>query len=318
MSSNNKLLAQIFRDMSNMYAFMNDTNHFRAIAYERAAQLMGIMRDDLSTFSEKELEALEGIGHGIATKIEEFIATGRITKYEELKKETPFELIRLTSISGFGPKTLKKLHEELGISNREELVKALQDGSVLKLRGFGEKRVEKLLNGLGVQKKFEDRISLKEALAIGNRIVKEMKKCREVNKIEVAGSIRRRKETIGDIDVLVSCKKEDRPKIISHFVQMKRVKEVLVSGATKVSVRIADHHRQVDLRLVEEDEWGAALVYFTGSKQHNIYLRTMAKDKGLKINEYGVFKGSEKIAGRTEEEVYRSLDLKWVKPEKRV
>lgn len=318
MSSNNKLLAKIFKDMSNMYAFMNDSNHFRAIAYERASQLLTAMKDDLSKFSEKELEALEGIGHGIATKIEEFIATGRISKYESLKKEVPFDLIQMVSLTGFGPKTLKTLHEELGVNNQGELVKALKDGSVLKLKGFGQKRVENMLNGLHLQKKTEDRISLKEALRISKKIVSAMKKLDEVKKIEVGGSIRRRKETVGDIDLLVSCDKKDRQKIIAHFTNMKIVTEIIVSGVTKVSVRISEYDRQVDLRLVDEEEWGAALVYFTGSKQHNIYLRTLARNKGLKISEYGVFKGGKRIAGRTEEEVYASLGLKWIQPEKRI
>lgn len=229
----------------------------------------------------------------------------------------PFELIRLASLNGVGPMTLKTLHRELGISNREVLLKALQDGSILKLKGFGQKRVNKLLSGLGVRNKTEERVSLKEALSISKAIVKEMKKCKEVKQIEVAGSIRRHKETIGDIDVLVSCIKADRLKIIEHFIHMNRVKEVQVKGETKVSVRIKDRDRQVDLRLVDEDEWGAAMVYFTGSKQHNIYLRTLAKARGLKINEYGVFKGSKKIAGKTEEDVYESLGMKWIKPEKR-
>lgn len=318
MSSDNKRLAQIFKEMSYMYEFLNGSNHFRAIAYARAAQLMNILKDDLSKFSEEELEALEGVGHGIATKIEEFIASGEIKKYEELKRETPYELIQLISLSGFGPKTLKTLHEKLKIDTKEQLVRSLLDGSVLSLKGFGQKRVDNMLKGLKIQKKTEDRISLKEALAISKRVLREMKKCKGVNQIEVAGSIRRRKETIGDIDILVSCDHADRKVIIEHFVHMKDVVDVLVKGETKVSVRIADHNRQVDLRLVEGNEWGAALIYLTGSKEHNIYLRTIAKERGMKISEYGVFRGDKKIAGKTEKEVYKTLGLRWIKPSKRI
>lgn len=316
--SDNKRLAEIFMDMSNMYAFMNDTNHFRAIAYARAAQLLSIMRDDLSTFTEEELEALEGIGHGIATKIEEFIATGKIRKYEKLKRETPYELIQLMSLSGFGPKTLKTLHDEFGVRTKADLINVLLDGRALQLRGFGEKKINNLLSGLGIHKKTEDRITLKEALRISKSIVAQIKRCKGVIQIEVAGSIRRRKSTIGDIDILVSCKKEDRPEIIRRFISMKNVNEVIVKGDTKVSVRITDFGRQVDLRLVEENEWGAALLYLTGSKEHNIHLRTIAKERGFKINEYGMFKGTDKIAGKTEEEMYAALGMKWIKPEKRL
>lgn len=318
MSSDNKRLAQIFKEMSYMYEFMNGANHFRAVAYARASQLLSVMKDDLSTYSEKELEALEGIGHGIATKIEEFIETGKIRKYETLKKQVPFELIQLISLSGFGPKTLKTLHENLGINTKDQLVEVLLDGSVVKLKGFGQKRVDNMLKGLNITKKTEDRITLREAQRISKGILKWLKKCKAVKQIEVAGSIRRKKETIGDIDVLVSSAKTDRPEIIEQFLRMPNVKEVLVKGETKISVRIEDHHRQVDLRLVNEDEWGSALVYLTGSKAHNIYLRTLAKEKGLKISEYGVFRGEEKIAGKTEKEVYQALGLRWVKPSRRI
>lgn len=300
-----------------MYEFMNGANHFRAVAYARASQLLSVMKDDLSTYSEKELEALEGIGHGIATKIEEFIETGKISKYETLKKQVPFELIQLISLSGFGPKTLKTLHEKLGVNTKDQLVEALLDGSVLKLIGFGQKRVDNMLKGLNITKKTEDRITLREAQRISKGILKWLKKCKAVKQIEVAGSIRRKKETIGDIDVLVSSAKTDRPEIIEQFLRMPNVKEVLVKGETKISIRIEDYHRQVDLRLVNEDEWGSALVYLTGSKAHNIYLRTLAKEKGLKISEYGVFRGEEKIAGKTEKEVYQALGLRWVKPSRR-
>lgn len=319
MSTNNRKLAQIFRDMSNMYAFTGASNRFRTIAYERAAQMIGSMKDDLSAYSEKELEALKGIGHGIATKIEEFIATGRIRKYEELKKEIPLELVRLTSLSGIGPKTLKLLNEQLHITNKDELAKALRDGSILELPGFGKKRVENMIRGLEIHNKVENRILLWDAQTISDDIVEQLKKLKEIKNLEVAGSIRRRKETIGDIDILASCKTSDRQKIVSYFTKLDVVQDVLVKGDTKASIRIIDSDRQVDLRLVEPSEWGAALVYFTGSKQHNIHIRSIAKDKGLKVSEYGVFKtrNNRKIAGKTEEEVYKSLGLKWVPPEMR-
>lgn len=317
MENLNKKLARIFAEMAAIYDFLNGGNRFRVIAYEKAALFLENLDEDLSTYSEKELEALRGIGHGIATKIEEYIATGKIEKYEELKVSVPAELISLSGIKGFGPKTLKKIHDSLGISNKKELIEALNDGRIEDLHGFGKKKVEAMLKGLEMKVDIEERIPLWEAQRIGNQFIDYLKEHPGIDKIEIAGSVRRCREDIGDLDILATCSKKNRNQIIKHFISHEDVKEILAKGNTKASIVVKDHGRQVDLRLVDPEEWGATMVYFTGSKQHNVHIRSIAKDNGLKISEYGVFKTdtNKKIAGKSEEEIYKTLNMKWIPPE---
>jgi DNA polymerase (family 10) len=242
-----------------------------------------------------------------------------VQKYEELKKQVPHELLDMMQITGFGPQSLKSIHEKLGINSREELVKAMNDGTISGMKGFGRKKVENMMRGLKLHETVEERMLLSQALALGEVLVKELKELKEVKHIELAGSLRRRKETIGDIDILVSCAPAARKKIVERFTDSSHAKDVLAKGDTKASILLKQSSRQVDLRLINEDEWGAALIYFTGSKEHNIHLRTIAKEKGLKINEYGVFriKDDKRIAGLTEEEIYKLLGFDWIPPEMR-
>ena len=327
MRSINKRLARIFSDMGAFYTYSGEADRFRAIAYEKAARIIGDLEEDVSNLTEKEMEAIEGIGHGIATKIEEYIATGKISKYEELKSKLPLDLISLLSVKGFGPKTLKAIQGALKIKTRAQLVRALKDGRIANLKGFGAKKVENMLKGLELHDAVEKRIPLWDALEMSERIVKDLQKLPEVENIDIAGSIRRRKETIGDLDILLTCRQKDRQRVIDHFIGVEGVKRVLAKGDTKASILIKETDqptakkrmidRQVDLRIVEPEEWGAALVYFTGSKQHNVHIRRIAQDQGLKVNEYGVFKEpqNKRIASRNEEEVYQSLGLQWMPPE---
>lgn len=317
MENLNKKLAKIFAEMAAIYDFLNGRNRFRVIAYEKAALFLENLDEDLTTYSEKELEGLRGIGHGIATKIEEYIATGKIEKYEELKASVPAELISLSGLKGFGPKTLKSIYDNLGIRTKKELVLALKDGRIEELRGFGGKKVEAMLKGLEMKGELEERISLWEAQRIGEELVNYLKEVPGIDKIEIAGSVRRCKEDIGDLDILATCTKHYRKQLLDHFISYEDIQEVLAKGQTKASVVIKDHGRQVDLRLMDPAEWGAAMVYFTGSKQHNVHIRSIAKEKGLKISEYGVFKSDtgKKIAGKTEEEVYKTLKMQWIPPE---
>ncbi|RUM46278.1 MAG: DNA polymerase/3'-5' exonuclease PolX [Hydrogenothermus sp.] len=317
----NKDLANILYKMAAIYEFKDDT--FRARAYERAAHIVEDLPDDIRNYvKEGKLLSIKGIGPGIASKIEEYIRDGKISKYEELKKEVPEDFIELIDFPGIGAKSLKKIYQELGITTKNELIKALKDGRVEQLKGFGKKKVEGMLKAIKMHEIAQRRMLLWHALELANYIVEELKQLKEIRKIEIAGSIRRRKITIGDIDILVVADDNDRHKIMDFFVSLPEVKEVLVKGDKKTSVIIktkSGREKQVDLRIFREDEWGAALQYFTGSKEHNVHVREIAKEKGLKLNEYGVFKvdTEEKIAGKTEEEVYNAIGLPYIVPELR-
>jgi len=317
MPAKNQELAQIFKAIAAIYDYHGE--NFRSLAYQRAYRVINSIPEDLSALSEKELEEIEGIGKGIATKIIEYFQTGKIRRYEELKKTVPHQFIDLIELKGFGPKTVKKIHEELGITTRAQLVKALKDGTIAALKGFGQKKVENMLKGLEAIRTTEERILLWDALNIAQSLLEELRQLPEVKQAEAAGSIRRRRETIGDIDILISAAERHRNKIMERFTTLPEVEEVIAKGETKSSVIIKDHHRQVDVRILKPDEWGAALQYFTGSKEHNVSMREIARKKGLKVSEYGVFdtKTGKKVAGKTEEEVYMALGMQWMPPEMR-
>ncbi|MGD8428381.1 MAG: DNA polymerase/3'-5' exonuclease PolX [Balneolaceae bacterium] len=316
----NKELARIFDDMAAIYSFHGSKDRFRVIAYQNAARILDHLTEDIRDFmGDDKLEDIKGIGEGIAAKIREYVKTGKIKKYDELKKEIPIDLVELLKIPGMGPETLKKLHSELHIDTREDLLDALDSGEVEELKGFGQKTVENLRQGLMQARKSAKRILLAEALEIVEELQASLSECKEIRKLEFAGSIRRMKETIGDIDILATAGKGDRDKVLNFFTSLPGVKKVLARGNTKASIVIEQKNRQVDLRLVNENQWGAALLYFTGSKDHNIHLRKIAKEKGYKINEYGLYDidGNKKITGETEAGMYKQLGLSWIPPEMR-
>lgn len=316
----NKKLGKIFSDMSNIYQYSNGKQRFRALAYERAAKVISELQDDITVYAKnKKLDELPGVGESISEKIDEYLTTGKIGKYETLKKSVPIDLLELMNITGFGPKSLKTIHEELHINDQKQLIKALQDGRISKLKGFGKKKVDNMLHSLKLHKTVEERMLLWNALQAGNIILEAFKKMKDVKHAELAGSLRRRKETIGDIDVLVASDAKSRKKIITTFVSLPFVKEILARGDTKASVIIEEYNKQVDVRIVNPDEWGSALLYFTGSKEHNVHLRTIARGKGYKISEYGLFeaKTGRQIACATEEEIYQKLGFDWIPPEMR-
>lgn len=315
----NKELAHIFEEMASYYRFKGEEDRFRVIAYENAARVVDHLTEDIRNFSKKELIDIHGIGEGIASKIREYIETGRIKKLEELRKTIPPDFIELLDVQGIGPKTLQTLHRELGIKTRKELMKALQSGEIEKLKGFGTKTVQNIREGLAEIKKAQKRIYLADALDIADYLRDQLNECKQIQQLEFAGSVRRMKSTIGDIDILAASKPKDRENVIDFFVSMPDIKKVIAQGDTKASVIIDMENIQVDLRLVDQDEWGAALLYFTGSKDHNVHLRTIAKDKDWKINEYGIFdnKTDKKLSGKTEEEIYSKLELDWITPELR-
>jgi DNA polymerase (family 10) len=310
----NKELADLFEKMADILEFKGE-NPFKISAYRKASRIIGDLTQDIEECAEKgELKNIPGIGEGMAQKIEEYLKTGKISKFEEVKKGISDELIAIMDIPGMGPKTLSMLHKEKGISNFSQLEKALNDGSLLGLFGIGEKKIENIKRGIQLLKQSKGRMNLGVAFPVAKRIVETLRQKTGSKKIEWAGSLRRMKENIGDIDILDTGK--DKEKIFQVFTHLPEVKEVLASGETKASV-IVEGGTQVDLRVVEEDSYGAALQYFTGSKGHNIHLRGIAKAKGIKINEYGVFKENKKIAGKEEKDVYRVLRMEWIEPELR-
>ena len=310
----NKELSDLFEKMADILEFKGE-NPFKISAYRKASRIIGDLTEDIGEAAEKgSLRSIPGIGEGMAQKIAEYLKTGKISKFEEVRKGVSDELIAIMDIPGVGPKTLSMLHKEKGISNLSQLEKALEDGSLGGLFGMGEKKIENIKRGILLLKQSKGRMNLGVAFPVARRIVEALRQKTGSEKIEWAGSLRRMKENIGDIDILATG--PNKEKIVQAFTHLPEVKEVLASGETKTSV-IVGGGTQIDLRVVDEGSYGAALQYFTGSKGHNIHLRGIAKAKGIKINEYGVFKGEKRIGGKEEKDVYRVLGMDWMEPELR-
>ncbi len=310
----NRELAKIFRDISK-YLRMEDVS-FKPRAYQRAAlALEGMKKDVENIYKEGGLRALKdisGVGESIAEKIEEYIKTGRIKYYEKFKKKLPLNLGELTSVEGMGPRKARTLYRELGISDLKSLEKAAKQGKIRGLEGFGEKTEQNILQGIEFVKKNRGRFLLGDIMPIAREIIGKLEKLDEIKKIDVAGSVRRKKETIGDVDILAVSSEPE--KVMDFFSSLDEVARIQSKGTTKGSVRTREGVG-VDLRIVPEKSYGSALQYFTGSKEHNIATRKIAAGKGLKLNEYGVFRKDKQIAGRTEKEVYRAINLPLFPPE---
>ncbi|MFH1181453.1 MAG: DNA polymerase/3'-5' exonuclease PolX [Candidatus Woesearchaeota archaeon] len=287
---------------------------FKPQAYRKAARSIEELSEDIEDLAKKgTLQTIPGVGESIGKKLKELIETGKLSYYERLKKQLPKHIFELMQVPGLGPKKIKFLNEKLGIGSVDELEEAAKKGKIKELAGFGEKSEGEILKGIELLKGAKQRMLLGHALPIAQEIEQRLKNLKEVNEVSLAGSLRRRKETIGDIDILVSSKKPS--KVMDFFTTMPDVRQVLAKGPTKSSV-IVSNNLQVDLRVIDKN-FGAALVYFTGSKEHNIVMRDIAIRKGLKINEYGVFtrQGSRLVAGKTEEDVYKSIGMKCMPPE---
>jgi DNA polymerase (family 10) len=318
MTDRNKQLATILHHLASIYRFLGGENPFRAMAYQKASQAIQGLPDDITYYIEQDtLEEIPGIGKSMEKEIREFNKSGKIRRFEKLKKSVPYELMELMDISGFGPKSLKRIYEELHLRTKDEVIDALRDGTISELKGFGEKKVENMLRGLKLHKILDDRMILWEALQKGEEIMAKLREFPEVKKIELAGSLRRRKETIGDFDILATTSWKGRKKLVDYFTSSALADRVLAKGETKASVIL--NNKQADLRIVDDDEWGSAMQYFTGSKEHNIHLRTIARDKGYKISEYGIFniRNDKRVAGKTEEEIYHTLGMQLMPPEMR-
>ncbi|MCD5396367.1 MAG: DNA polymerase/3'-5' exonuclease PolX [Candidatus Pacebacteria bacterium] len=312
----NQKLANIFYEIA--YFLEMEGVPFKPYAYEKAAIILENLEKDVGDiYQEKGIEGLEaipGIGKSIAQKIEEYLKAGKIKYYEEFKKRYPVDIEELTSVEGAGPKMVKVLYEELGITNLKELEKAAREGKIRNLPGFGEKTEKNILQGIAFLKKRGEKFLLAEALPLVEEIEKRLKKVKGVKKLSVAGSLRRKKETIGDVDILVVA--EDPEKVMNEFMKLPGVIKVWGRGKTKSSIRL-DKGIDVDLRVIDEKFFGSALQYFTGSKEHNIALRKIAIDLNFKLNEYGIFRGKKFVAGRDEKEVYQILKMEWIPPELR-
>lgn len=313
----NKVLAKKFEELANALDFLGE-NPFKVRAYLKVAKVLEELPEDVTEIYKVQgfegLERIPGIGEGIAKKIVEFIEKGTFEKYEEVMSKVPADLLKLMDVPGVGPRTLKLIYDKFKVTTMDEFIKILDDPRILTLPGMGEKKIENIKRGLELYLSMQERIPLGIAVNIVEDIIEYMKESKKVELISGCGSYRRMKETVGDIDILVVG--EDGAKLIEHFTKFPSVTDVLASGDTKGSV-IVEGKYQVDMRVVGRESWGAALQYFTGSKNHNIKLRTIAKAKGLKISEYGVFREEKLIAGAEEEDVYKSLGLPWIPPELR-
>lgn len=295
---------------------LEEANPFRVRAYRTAARTVeGLPRRLEEMLHEgADLSTLPGIGKDLAGKIEEIVKTGTLPLLQELEKQTPPQLAEVMKLEGVGPKRAKMLHEKLGIANLQGLEQAARQGRLRALAGFGKTTEEKVLSALEWHKGTAQRMKLAQAEAIAAPLVAYLKNVAGVKKVVMAGSYRRRQETVGDLDILVTCKKGC--KVMDHFVQYEDVQDVISQGTTRSTVRLRSDV-QVDVRVVSEVCYGAALHYFTGNKAHNIAVRRMGQRKKLKINEYGVFKGNKRIAGRTEADVYAQVNLPFIEPELR-
>jgi DNA polymerase (family 10) len=311
----NQEFAKIFFEMAELLE-LGENNPFRIRAYQNAARNIENLSENLeSIYKSGELTALEnvpGIGKGIAEHIEELIKTGKLKPHEDLLKKFPKSLLELIAVPGIGPKTVILMNKKLKINSIEKLEKAAKDGRLGKLPGIRVKKIQNILSGIAMKKRNIGRFSIGDALPYAETIVASLKKLKEVDRIVPCGSLRRAKETIGDIDILVTSKKPGR--IMDAFVNLPQVDSVLSKGGTKSSV-ILKNGMQADVRVVEPESFGAAVYYFTGSKQNNIQIREMAAKKGLKINEYGIYKGSKKVGGAEENDIFKALGLSYIPPE---
>ena len=290
-------------------------------AYRKAARSLEFLKKGVSDIYKKggvkALDDIPGVGAGIAKKIEQYLKTGKINAYERLRKSAKGDLSKLTDIISMGPRRAALLHRKLGITTLKELEKAAKAGKIAKLPTFGEKSQQDILESIKFHKQKSGRVPLKDVLPLANRIKRHMLDLKETERFEIAGSIRRKKPMIRDIDLLAISKKPEV--LMDAFTTMAGIQKVLAKGSTKAMV-ILKNGMQADLRVVPPKSFGGALQYFTGDIPHNISLRKIAIKKGYKLNEYGLFdrKTGKLVAGKKEEDIYKKLGVKFISPEKRV
>ncbi|MEK7178393.1 MAG: DNA polymerase/3'-5' exonuclease PolX [Patescibacteria group bacterium] len=289
---------------------------FKPRAYEKAGHSIENLEEEVSEIYKKEglktVEDIPGVGVSIAKKIEELIKTGHLKYYEKLKKSLPVKIGEISSIEGVGPKMIFKLYKKLKVKNINDLEKAAKTGKIAKIAGLGEKTEEKILKGIEFLRKSAGRFLLGPILPQARLIENRLRNLKEVDRVAIAGSIRRMQETIGDLDFIVTS--SEPSKVIEFFVNMSEVIHVYSKGSTKIMARLKNG-MDADLRVVPDKSFGAAWQYFTGDKRHNITLRVLAEKKKYKLNEYGLWRGQKLIAGRTEEEIYKALGMATPPPE---
>lgn len=314
MPVHNADIARVFEEIADLLE-IQDANPFRVRAYRNAARSVGNLALDLAAAVRegRPLPKIPGIGEDLAAKIAEIARTGTTTLLERLRRQSAPAVTELLRLPGLGPKRVRALVERLGVKSLADLEQAARAGKVRALPGFGEKTEAAIARAaaerLGAAKRFQ----LATAAQYADALVAHLARARGVKHVVAAGSLRRRRETVGDVDIVAAGATEDA---MRRFVGYSEVAEVLAQGPTRASVRLKSG-LQVDLRAVPEESYGAALAYFTGSKAHNIALRRLAQARGLKINEYGVWRGRHRIAGATEESVYEAVGLPWIPPELR-
>src|SRR5438067_3387906 len=309
-------IARLFDEVADLLE-IQDANPFRVRAYRNAARTIRDYPEPIAELVHsggKDLTEIPGIGEDLAEKITDIVTTGELPLRKQLAAKLPPGLLDLLRIPGLGPKRVKLLHKKLKVKSATDLAAALAKHRIQKLKGFGPKIEEKIRTGLGVAEQSERRLLLHEAETAAHAIVAYLKASGGISQIEVAGSYRRRRETNGDLDILVTS--GHSPKVMERVVSYGEIAEVVSQGETRSSVKLQSG-LQVDLRAVEPAAYGAALQYFTGSKAHNVELRKIAQEQGYKLNEYGLFKGTRRVAGKTEAEIYTTLGLDWMPPELR-
>jgi DNA polymerase (family X) len=288
-------------------------DRFKPRAYEKAAHAVGGYHADLEGMDLAQILEIPSVGKSIAEKVYEYLTTGTMASLESLRSQIPAGVREMTEVSGLGPKKALSVYKDLGISSVDELRTALEDGRLDDVKGFGSKTRENILRGIERRSQASGRALVSTALDLASYFVERLSARRDVERIEIAGSLRRMRETIGDVDLLVAS--SDPAGVMDEFVSAGIVEGILANGDTKSSV-LTRAGLQVDLRVVPLESWGAAMVYFTGSKAHNIRIREMAVRKGLKLNEYGLYRAEsgDLIVAETEEEVYAQLGLPWIPP----
>lgn len=310
----NQRVAEIFGNIAKILEIKQE-NPFRIRAYEKAAQNIRDLSEDIQTLSEEDrLSEIPGIGRDLAAKIKEILSTGKLEFYEDLKKTIPPDLLDLLNIPGVGPKTAWNLYKQLNIKSVEDLQEAIENNRLAGIFGIKEKTIQNIREGIALVKRDRERMPLAKAILAANEFIEPLSALPFVRKVSPAGSLRRQKETVRDIDILIASPTPD--KVMDKFTQLPVVKNIQAKGETKSSV-LSRLDVQVDCRVVPEESFGAALLYFTGSKSFNIKLRAIAVKAGLKINEYGVFKKKRRLAGSTEEEIFKLLKMSYIPPELR-
>jgi len=315
MPIHNADIAAIFEEIADLLE-IEGANPFRVRAYRNAAREMealGVSAAEMVAKGE-DLKELPGIGEDLAAKIREIVETGKCKALEKLRHELPPSITELLKIPGLGPKRVRALYDHLQVKSVEQLAKAAREGKIHELAGFGAKTEQAILDALAAHATEAKRFKLAIAAQYAEPLHAHLAKLPGVKEVVIAGSYRRAKETVGDIDILVTAK--DSAAVMERFTSYDEVRDVLAKGETRSTVLLRGG-LQVDLRVVEPDCYGAALQYFTGSKSHNIEIRRLAQERGLKVSEYGVFKGERRVAGETEESVYKSVGLPWIPPELR-